>query len=502
MQPSFRNEMFFLSNMYPCEIKLKVIGQRGYTFPSSENAFQAMKYTEPDIIEKFQTISPFEAKQEGKKRKGFRKNWDVIKLNIMQQIVHAKFTQHPDLMDKLLKCDLPLIEENTWNDTYWGTYYGKGQNHLGAILTSEAIKEMINRLTKQYNYKKLPDNISLNVRQIYNENLPDFFRFEKNNKYSLSDVRGNKIANKWNRIVIGDYGAFVEINDEDIIRDNIEIMPGEEYRVYDDKYKDSVKYQWYTVKGQPFPKLYYQQREVTYADYKAGKWYISPFDCLEGLSITCKNNRDFDKTIKVYADNRVLDRLNNTSSEYVNIPSGCVIYDTETTGFNQDDEILQITIYDGDGMELISTYLQPYNKLNWDEAQKVNHITPEMVRDAPYPHEIAPLVRDIFNSANTIIGHNVSFDNRMVKNNLGINVPVSKVYDTLRMFKKQYPNREHYKLIDAVEVYCPEIMDEFTKNAHDAKMDTYATMKVYLAQKEHDKNRLLKAENELEDLSK
>ena len=88
------------------------------------------------------------------------------------------------------------------------------------------------------------------------------------------------IANKFDRIVLGQYGAFIEIDDADMVKKNIKMKPGQEYRVKDPKYSNHVKYQWFTTRDKTNCKLYFQQKGVTYADYQAGKWYISPYEVL------------------------------------------------------------------------------------------------------------------------------------------------------------------------------------------------------------------------------
>jgi len=53
----------------------------------------------------------------------------------MSEIVYAKFMQNPALQKLLLNTgDDPIVEENSWNDTFWGTCNGKGVNNLGKIL--------------------------------------------------------------------------------------------------------------------------------------------------------------------------------------------------------------------------------------------------------------------------------------------------------------------------------------------------------------------------------
>ena len=71
-----------------------------------------------------------------------------------------------------------------------------------------------------------------------------------------------------------------------------------------------------------------------------------------------------------------------------------IVFDTETTGVTEDDEIIQLSIIDGNGKTLINEYVHPYWKKDWAAAARVNGITPEMVKDAPYPHDLIPKVKD------------------------------------------------------------------------------------------------------------
>ena len=120
-----RGEYFFLSNMYPCEITYL-----GHTYRSSEAAFQAQK----DIsrASEFENLDGKEAKRLGRKV-NMRPDWENVKVDIMEEILRAKFSD-PDLKAQLLAVNEPIIEENTWNDTFWGVCDGKGKNMLGRLL--------------------------------------------------------------------------------------------------------------------------------------------------------------------------------------------------------------------------------------------------------------------------------------------------------------------------------------------------------------------------------
>lgn len=127
----FRNEYFFLSNFYGSPITIK-IADHTYTFRNAEAAFQACKC--PERAGEFVHLSGKEAKRLGR-RVLLRSGWNDIRIPVMQGILAAKFGQNPDLMEKLLSVKGPITEENTWGDTFWGICNGKGENHLGKLLT-------------------------------------------------------------------------------------------------------------------------------------------------------------------------------------------------------------------------------------------------------------------------------------------------------------------------------------------------------------------------------
>lgn len=127
-------------------------------------------------------------------------------------------------------------------------------------------------LAKKYGYKKQPDDLSAKYRQWFAENIPTFLT--QTNHQTLYSDNGLPICVCFDRIVIGDYGAFVEFDPVYAVESNFIICPGQEYRINDPKYSHNVKYEWYTV---PFGniKIYKQKRRVVYADYCPGKYYVS-----------------------------------------------------------------------------------------------------------------------------------------------------------------------------------------------------------------------------------
>lgn len=126
----FRDEYWFLSNFYPVEIECA-----GLKFKCVESAFQAYKCANIEDRKLFVNLNGAEAKKLGRKVP-MRKDWEDIKVNVMYRLVMQKFNRNPLLLDRLKGVKGIIVEDNTWNDTFWGMCNGKGRNTLGIILTA------------------------------------------------------------------------------------------------------------------------------------------------------------------------------------------------------------------------------------------------------------------------------------------------------------------------------------------------------------------------------
>lgn len=92
--------------------------------------------------------------------------------------------------------------------------------------------------------------------------------------YLLTDQLGQTIATDYTRIVIGNRGPYVEIEEAAINLDLLSLHPRHQGRCNN---LSNYFYLWYIVQGS-FIKVYKQLRRVDYADYVPGKFYISPFE--------------------------------------------------------------------------------------------------------------------------------------------------------------------------------------------------------------------------------
>lgn len=131
----FRGHYNFLSNFFPVLIKYD-----SHHYPTVENAYQAAKSISSLERLCFENCTPAQAKVRGQ-CVVLRPDWPKVKLKVMGELVYKKF-QVPELKQRLLATgDMEIIEENTWNDTFWGICNGRGQNELGKILM--AVRSML-----------------------------------------------------------------------------------------------------------------------------------------------------------------------------------------------------------------------------------------------------------------------------------------------------------------------------------------------------------------------
>lgn len=102
------------------------------------------------------------------------------------------------------------------------------------------------RLAQEYGYKPLPKGLSEKYRQFYIDNLPRGFIISGSDTV-LCTKTGTVVCNGYTRIVVGDYGAFIEFDEEQANFDEYIIAPGQEYRVDNPRYSKNVKYIWMTI---------------------------------------------------------------------------------------------------------------------------------------------------------------------------------------------------------------------------------------------------------------
>lgn len=158
-----------------------------------------------------------------------------------------------------------------------------------------------------------------------------------------------------------------------------------------------------------------------------------------------------------------------------------IVLDTETTGLDSTDEILQISIIDDNNFILLDTLVHPYYHSTWPDAEKIHGITPDMVTNAPYPHELLPTIKTIFSETALLIGYNTNFDLGFLQN-WGIHPFNVQIVDVMQDFADYYAvhddpydeNRYH-KL-----TFCADYFGyTWPGSAHNSLHDAMATLDCY-----------------------
>lgn len=135
------------------------------------------------------------------------------------------------------------------------------------------------KLALEFGYEPIEPNLFLgDVRQKFKDALPEWCSVSGDPHVVLCTLDNTILCNGYNRIVIGDYGAFVEISPGQIREEVLRCKPGQEYRYQDERFTRNVKYVWLTAKDRSYCKIYLQKKTVDYADYVPGMYYISVYE--------------------------------------------------------------------------------------------------------------------------------------------------------------------------------------------------------------------------------
>lgn len=160
-------------------------------------------------------------------------------------------------------------------------------------------------------------------------------------------------------------------------------------------------------------------------------------------------------------------------------PKSVLLFDTETTGVEKDDEILQLSIVDLSGRIIFDRLIRPLRHSTWESAQEIHGIDPSQVKNIPdlskYHHEL----NAIFSQATFIGAYNFPFDYRMLaQSGYDLTDVASKaawidvMYDYASIAGETYSDYGDY-LWQSLES-CAEHYD-YDYEAHDAVNDARAT---------------------------
>ena len=110
----------------------------GYLYSSLEEAFQAASFigSSEELVEKVKhSHSADEAQRIAyANRDKQRKDWNEVKVGIMEELLRLKIEQNPYVKKKLLQTEDYLIVEDSPKDSFWGWGPNRdGENQLGKL---------------------------------------------------------------------------------------------------------------------------------------------------------------------------------------------------------------------------------------------------------------------------------------------------------------------------------------------------------------------------------
>ena len=160
-----------------------------------------------------------------------------------------------------------------------------------------------------------------------------------------------------------------------------------------------------------------------------------------------------------------------------------LFFDLELTGFYDHDEILSITIIDGNAELIMDTLVRPAHTKKWNRTEKIHGITPDMVKDAPLLTDLVPRIKEIFENADNIIAYGVSTDFSHIKYIYDTAEERDALHDKVRCCANEFvryihehrPDIQHASLIDAMDCFGIE----WEGVPHSSIADTYACRKVW-----------------------
>ncbi len=175
----------------------------------------------------------------------------------------------------------------------------------------------------------------------------------------------------------------------------------------------------------------------------------------------------------------VVQEETEVAEETKRIP-GTVCFDVETTGTDpNNDEILQVSVIDGDGKTLVNTFVKPRKVTSWPAAEKVHGISPETVEHVPYLTDVLAEIQGIFDAATVRITYNGAHSRAFLEAG-GVVFPEAEDVDVMLEFAPIYgdwnPGSGEYTtqpLSTCAQHYG------YKYDAHDSLADSKATLFCY-----------------------
>lgn len=234
--------------------------------------------------------------------------------------------------------------------------------------------------------------------------------------------------------------------------------------------------------------LYYFDKEVRKGSKEELRTFFEPERKKRRTSYKKRRNR---QNLKQPDEIRELCKKAIESSKPDNIKTASVIViDVETTGLNvYTDELLQVSIISDKKEILYNSYLKPLYIKEWKDAEKINGITPKMVKQSPSALTECIKINRILSQADVIIGYNHQAFDLPFLAKIGCQIKENaEIIDVMEIFagiygewSEQLGCYKWQKLTTCAAYYGYE----WQGNAHDSLADCMATLYCYEKIQEH-----------------
>lgn len=162
-------------------------------------------------------------------------------------------------------------------------------------------------------------------------------------------------------------------------------------------------------------------------------------------------------------------------------PGTFIVIDVETTGrstsYDEVIELAAIKISANSVIDSFSSLIRPSRAVS-PFITELTGITNEMLMQAPDISSVLPEYLDFIGNS-ILVGHNITYDINFVNSSAekcGLRPLANDYVDTLRIFRKLYPDLKHHRLMDLSEMYKFDY-----SNAHRALADCEITYNCFCA---------------------
>lgn len=293
---------------------------------------------------------------------------------------------------------------------------------------------------------------------------------------------------------LSDWIAYLDYLDETdtwiSFNDYFDIKKLYRYHFYNREFAKNYQSEMGRKKKEKFKRFYidcnYDEKDIVKNlgaswDYEKKKWYF----------INSEDKIKFEKWLPKGVEENIYSKNNVDAYECPNFEriefkklglnyDNYLIIDTETTGLQNDDEIVELAVVNLEGKELYHSLYKPEKSVHW-EASKKTGISNKMLLNSPFFKDEWLKIKDIV-EGKSLIAHNVDFDYRLVKQTLNrygleeedADIVFTNCIDSIKIAKK-YVDSTSYKLEELCKVLG---IEEEEEQKHRATYDCLMILKM------------------------